>query len=68
MFLALKKDQILNLMAMGNIPPSILNPFQRYPIYLTLHKILDGTASLLSDRCCFKRRNDFFNKRSQFWY
>jgi hypothetical protein len=22
---------------------SIPNPFQRYPIYLTLHKILDGT-------------------------
>ncbi|PDM39838.1 hypothetical protein CN643_04570 [Parageobacillus yumthangensis] len=27
-------------------PPSILNPFQRYPIYLTLHKILDGTNYL----------------------
>jgi hypothetical protein len=24
-------------------PLSIPNPFQRYPIYLTLHKILDGT-------------------------
>jgi hypothetical protein len=24
---------------------SILNPFQRYPIYLTLHKILDSTKS-----------------------
>ncbi|MBE2919788.1 hypothetical protein HPK02_13400, partial [Anoxybacillus flavithermus] len=24
--------------------PSILNLFQRYPIYFTLHKILDGTS------------------------
>ncbi|KJX67157.1 hypothetical protein, partial [Parageobacillus thermoglucosidasius] len=28
----------------GTSPPSIPNLFQRYPIYLTLHKILDGTA------------------------
>ena len=27
----------------GNQSPSIPNLFQRYPIYLTLHKILDGT-------------------------
>ncbi|WP_273382351.1 hypothetical protein, partial [Symbiobacterium thermophilum] len=26
---------------------SIPNPFQRYPIYLTLHKILDGTVCII---------------------
>jgi len=29
---------------------SILNPFQRYPIYLTLHKILDSTDWVRVDR------------------
>jgi hypothetical protein len=29
---------------------SIPNPFQRYPIYLTLHKILDGTIAAVKIR------------------